>query len=561
MPIKLPEPDLAIPDVDIFTHVLGSKKPFPDDKVIFQDAKTARSYTRQQVIAASIEFGKGLKALWSWNKGDVLAIMSPNDIDVPVTIWGTFWAGGVVSTANPAYTAAELAYQLRMAQAKAIATQLPMLPVALEAAKEVGIPRDRVILIGDQRDPTAEFKHFSSIKNISGASRYRRTVCKPEDIAFIVFSSGTTGLPKGVMLSHRNLVSNVVQNSAREGPLSWKGGPDGQGDKILAVLPFFHIYGLNVLVHMPMCLGLTALVMPKFDLEDFCAYVQQYKATYSYVAPPIVLALARHPVVSKYDMTSLRMLNSGAAPLKPELAHALTSRIPTVGIKQGYGLSETSPTVSVGTWEEWEQHVGSAGLLVNNVEVKILSVADEHEGSEAGAEMPFPGSPETAGEVYVRGPNIFVGYLNNPTATAECLDKDGWFRTGDIGYVDAGYRLYITDRLKELIKYKGYQVPPAELEDVLLSSPDVLDAAVVGVPVEDGEVPRGYVVPADPKKTSPTDARAIMDWVASRVVHYKRLRGGVRFVDSVPKSVSGKILRRVLKEEVKKEVAAQQSKL
>ncbi|KAI5307510.1 hypothetical protein KEM55_008101 [Ascosphaera atra] len=310
---------------------------------------------------------------------------------------------------------------------------------------------------------------------------------------------------------------------------------------------------------MPIVKGLHIIVMAKFDLEKFCAHIQNFRITYSFVAPPIVVALARAPIVDKYDLSTVRMLNCGAAPLKQEVAHALTSRVPTLGIKQGYGLSETSPILAVGAWEEWEKHTGSAGEIVPSIEVKIMTVGEEHSNSER-KEQPWPGTPETAGEILVRGPNVFLGYLNNPEATAECLDKDGWFRTGDIGYVDEGYRLYITDRLKELIKYKGYQVPPAELEDVLFSCPHVLDAAVVGVPVDDGEVPRAYVVPADKSKTSEKDAQEIMDWVAGKVVHYKKLRGGVKFIDAVPKSVSGKILRRVLKEEVKKEAEGQKAK-
>ncbi|KAI5283142.1 hypothetical protein KEM54_002368 [Ascosphaera aggregata] len=571
MVIRLPGPGIDIPNVDIFEFVLESKRPFPDDKVIFQDAKTGRTYTRAGALETAIGFGKGLKALWNWKKRDVFAVISSNNIDVPAAIWGTFWAGGAVTTVNPTYTAAEMTYQLKLAKAKAIATQYSILPVALKAAEEVGIPKDRIVLLGDQRDPKSEFKHFTSIRNISGASRFRRTRPEPEDVAFIVFSSGTTGLPKGVMLSHRNLVANILQNATREHMLTWNGGKDGSGDKIIADWPRdLHMehwkitdpqfpIGLTVLVHMPMFAGLTAIVMPKFNLEEFCANVQKFQATYSFVAPPIVLALARSPVVSKYDLSSLRMLNCGAAPLKPELSHALTSRIKTLGIKQGYGLSETSPTLAIGPWEDWEKHTGSAGVIVDNIEVKIMSVGEE-DAQQHREELPFPGTPEMTGEVFVRGPNIFIGYLDNPKATAECLDKDGWFRTGDIGYVDSSYRLYITDRLKELIKYKGYQVPPAELEDVLLSSPAVLDAAVVGVPVEDGEIPRGYVVPADPSKTSEKDAQEIMDWVAQRVVHYKRLRGGVKFIKAVPKSVSGKILRRVLKDEVEKEANAQKTR-
>ncbi|KAI5302495.1 hypothetical protein KEM56_000651, partial [Ascosphaera pollenicola] len=438
MVIKLPVPDVEIPDVDIYGLIFETERPFPDDKIIFQDSKTGRSYSRAQLASVASDFGKGLKAVWNWQKGDVLAVMSPNDIDVPPAVWGAFWAGGVVTTVNPTYTAAELAYQLKIANAKAIATQLPMVPIALEAAKEAGIPQDRIILLGDQRDPKSEFKHFTSIRNISGATRYKRTKSKPQDVAFIIFSSGTTGLPKGVMLSHRNLVANILQNSNAETKLSWNGGKDGAGDKIMAVLPFFHIYGLTALIHMPIWSGFHTYVMPKFDLEEFCANVQKYKVTYSHVAPPIVLALARSPIVDKYDLSSLRMLCCGAAPLKPELAHALTSRIKTLGIKQGYGLSETSPTICMTPWDDWEKHTGSAGQLMASIEVRIMSVGDEH-SDEPRVEMPWPGTSETTGEVFVRGPNVFLGYLNNPTATAECLDKDGWFRTGDIGYVDADY--------------------------------------------------------------------------------------------------------------------------
>ena len=219
--------------------------PCSRDAVIYQDADTKRHYTYQSLKDASLEFGKGLRSTYDWKKGDVLALFTPNSIDTPVLMWGTLWAGGIVSPANPAYTVDELAFQLKNSGAKALATQASVLSVATAAAKKVGIPDDRIILIGDQRDPQARYKHFTSVRNISRATRYRKQKVAPEsDLAFLVYSSGTTGVPKGVMLSHRNIVANIVQQAMGEGGnLSWNGGPDGNGDRILAFLPFYHIYG------------------------------------------------------------------------------------------------------------------------------------------------------------------------------------------------------------------------------------------------------------------------------------------------------------------------------
>ncbi|KAF2810343.1 4-coumarate-CoA ligase-like protein [Mytilinidion resinicola] len=548
MPTESLYPPIEIPDVDIWAFLFErNDKPYPDDKAIYIDPFTSRTYTFADVKSTAIDFGKGLKALWDWQKGDVLALFTPNCIDTPAITWGCHWAGGILSPANPGYTAEELAFQLKDSGAKALVTQLALIATAKKAASIAGIPHDRIIVMGDERDKEARVKHFSSIRNTSGTSRYRRTKLDPaEDLAFLVYSSGTTGHPKGVMLTHRNIVANVLQGMSGEANLlKWDNGPDKSGDRIIAFLPFFHIYGLTCLIHHSLRAGLALYVLPKFSLDAFCDIIQTYRVTFAYVVPPVVLLLAKHPDVSKYDLSSIRMLNSGAAPLTKDLVETLHSRL-NLKVKQGYGLSETSPTTHMQPWSDWDKTIGSVGRLLPNLTAKYVS--------EAGEELPAG----QTGELWVKGPNIFKGYLNNPERTADSLTPDGYFKTGDVGYQDENGNFYITDRVKELIKYKGFQVPPAELEGLLVGHPLVDDVAVIGI-YDEGratEVPRAYVVAS--KATEPVGEKhsnEIAEWLATKVAGHKRLRGGVRFVEEIPKSVSGKILRRVLKARAEEETS------
>ena len=514
---------------------------FSDDKVIYRAINSDRKYTFAQVKTQATVFGEGLRSLWDWQKDDVLALYAPNDIDIPPVIYGTFFAGGIVTPANPGYSKDELAYQLENSGAKALVTTKAVLKTALEAADKVGIPNDRVILLGYEKDESHQCKHWTSVRKTDILERYRRRKANPEDLSFLAYSSGTTGLPKGVMLSHRNIIADLLLIKGGVG--HWY---SSAADKFLGVLPFFHIYGLTGLVHQTLHRGIELVVMPAFDLKMFLEAIQEHKITFIYVAPPVIVRLSRDSLVSQYDLSSIKMITSGAAPLTKGLVDAVHKRL-GLKINQAYGLSETSPVTHTQPWNEWYTSIGSVGKLLPNMQAKYISAS----GDELA-----PGIP---GELYLRGPNIFKGYWKNPSATLAALTPDAFFKTGDIGFQDQHCNFYITDRVKELIKYKGFQVPPAELEGKLMESEVVDDVAVVGVEdeVRHTEVPRAYVVPAQRirARAGEDEARQIVKWMEGKVASHKRLRGGVVFVREIPKSASGKILRRVLKERSKGDVA------
>lgn len=525
-----PVPQIDIPKTDLWTVLFERKdRPFPDSQVIYEDPATGRNYTYSTLKQTARRFGSGLRSKWSWQKGDVLALFAQNCIDTPFVTWGAHWAGGIVSPANPAYTVRELAHHLKDSGAKALFTQKHLLGIALKAAEEVGIQKERVVLIGDDKDAEGRLAHVLGVLDEEVKGQRVSLDCE-RDLAFLVYSSGTTGLPKGVMLSHLNVVSDLFMVNSSEGTvLHWK------KDKVLSVLPYYHIYGLQCLVHLPAYAGLTTVVMSSFDLKRFCSIIQDYKITYTYVAPPVVLHLAKSPIVEQYDLSSLRMITSGAAPLAKELIYAVKDRINTE-VKQAYGLSETSPVTHM--QKKWDHGLGSNGPALPNQIVKFMS--------PDGEEVPTG----KEGEVWIKGPNIFIGYLNNDAATSSCKTSDGFFKTGDIGYEDEDGNMYITDRVKELIKFKGFQVAPAELEGILTSHEMVDDVAVIAIidETQATEVPMACVVPKKGVEGNRENEEIIVAWLRERVAAHKRLRGGVTWVDEVPKSASGKILRRLLKD-------------
>jgi acyl-CoA synthetase (AMP-forming)/AMP-acid ligase II len=365
---------------------------------------------------------------------------------------------------------------------------------------------------------------YPSLASVTGEPLAEQVPVDLDDVVVLPYSSGTTGLSKGVMLTHRNLVSNIEQSLAAI--------TLHDDDAFVAVLPFFHIYGMQVLMNMGLRAGATIVTMPRFDLEQFLSLHQEHQLTRAFVAPPMVVALAKHPIVDNYDLSALRLIFSGAAPLSAELATECGQRL-DCEVVQGYGMTELSPVTHATPSGMFKP--GSVGITIPNTETRIV---DPGSGKDLDV--------DEDGEVWVKGPQVMKGYLNNDKATKATIDDDGWLHTGDIGHVDADGHLYVVDRLKELIKYKGFQVPPAELEALLLTHPQVADAAVIGIPDDEaGEIPAAYVVLKDGQDVSAADIQA---FVAGKVASYKQVRQ-VTFLDAIPKSASGKILRRVLRDQ------------
>jgi acyl-CoA synthetase (AMP-forming)/AMP-acid ligase II len=537
MIVRSPFPDAIIPDTPFVPYVLRHAERLAAKPALL-DGATGRLMTYGQLDADVRRVAANL-AQRGFRKGDVLAIYSPNALEFVVPLLAAGLLGGAATTVNPLYTAAELTTQLRDAHAQLLFTVSSVLEKALEAAQRAAV---REVFVFDQalelapappggagaadvEAPTTGTRTTSFAALLQGPASPVDQVAVDvrDDVVALPYSSGTTGVAKGVMLTHRNLVANLVQMSQM--------GIVTEQDTVVGVLPFYHIYGITVILALGLANGATIVSLPRFDLVQFLATLQGRRVTVGFVAPPIALALAKQPIVDQYDLTSLRVLMSAAAPLGKEIQEACAARLKCLFI-QAWGMTETSPDVTMEPLDPERLKPGAVGVCVPNSECKVVDLA-------TGAEL----GPNEQGEVCARGPQIMKGYLNNPTATAAMLEADGWLHTGDIGFFDEDGHLYVVDRLKELIKYKGYQVAPAELEALLLTHPAVADAAVIPVPDEEvGEVPKALVALKPGASARPEE---LMAFVAGRVAPFKRVRQ-LAFLDAVPKSASGKILRRVL---------------
>ena len=509
---RSPLPDVEIPDQSITDCVFASVAEHGGEVAITDGAGS--SYTFAALHDAARRLGGGLSAR-GVGPGTTVAILAPNVPEYAVVFHAAALAGATVTTINPTYKAEEVRFQLNDASATMLVTIPMFLETARAAASGTGV--EDVVVIGEADDAV----RFASL---FGEPIDQVPVDYSEHVVVLPYSSGTTGLPKGVMLTHRNLVANIVQMEHTFVP--------AEGEVALAALPFFHIYGMQVLMNMLLAFGVRVVTMPRFDMVRALELVQSQRITRFFAVPPMVLGLAKHPAVDDFDLSSIKQVFSGAAPLGADLAAAAADRV-GCEVVQGYGMTELSP-VSHCT-PEGQFRPGTSGVTISNTEIRIVDPS-------TGADLDVGGR----GELLVRGPQVMKGYLNNPQATAETLDADGWLHTGDVAVVDAEHHVSIVDRIKELIKYKGFQVPPAELEAVLVTHPSVVDAAVIGVPdPEAGEIPKAFVT-LMPGSGVPTldDLQA---HVAEHLAAYKQVRA-FEVLDAIPKSASGKILRRELRD-------------
>ena len=506
-----------MPDVSMTSFVLRKSEDFGDKPALI-DGSSGRIITYRQLTNSIQQVAAGL-AHYGLKKGDVFAIYSPNIPEYAITIHAVAILGGILTTINPLYTVDELAKQLNDTGAKYLIAVEAFLDKAREAIKK-SVVKD-LFVFGNVEDAIPFSSLFHSKANVPNVE-----INPCDDIVMLPYSSGTTGLPKGVLLTHKNLVANMCQLDGIKNLRIIN-----EKDTLVAVLPFYHIYGMVVILNYGLYKGSTIVTIPRFEMEQFLQVLQDYSVTIAHLVPPIIRGLAKHPEVDKFDLSKLQRIRSGAAPLGEGLAQMVRDRL-GCPVVQGYGLNETSPVTHVSPDKPDKIKLASVGPCVSNTEVRII---DEDNTKN----LKF----YEKGEICIRGPQVMKGYLNQPEMTEAILDIEGWLHTGDIGYVDEDGYLYIVDRKKELIKYKGYSVAPAELEDILLRHPAIADAAVIPSPDDEaGEVPKAFVVLT--KKISPEE---IISFVEERVAPQKKIRR-IEVIDQIPRTASGKILRRQLVE-------------
>lgn len=520
MIFESPHPDVELPVRSFTSYVLAKARSLAGRPAL-TCAATGRTLTYGALADGVERTAVGLAAR-GFEKGDVFGILCPNLPDYALAFHGVASAGGVNTTLNPLWTEEEIAGQLSDSGARFLLTVPSLIEKARAAAAAAEV--EELFVLGEAAGATP----FATLASGEG-SPPELEIDPREDVVALPYSSGTTGRPKGVMLTHFNLVANCRQFLAVE-----KLGGD---DVVIAVLPFFHIYGMVVVMACALRRGATLVTLPRFEFGEFLAAIERHRVTWAPVVPPIVLGLAKEDAVDRYDLSSLRFVGSGAAPLGEATARACAERL-GVDVRQGYGLTETSPvTHYMPPAAPFGRKWASVGPALPNTRVRIVDL-------DTGGSL----DPGERGEVWIQGPQVMKGYLNRPEATARTVDAERWLHTGDIGYVDEDGCLYVVDRAKELIKYKGLQVAPAELEDVLLAHPGIVDCAVVPTPDEEaGEVPKAFVVRGEGPPGSELTADEVLEFVAGRVAPYKRVRR-IEFVDRIPKSASGKILRRLLVE-------------
>ncbi|KAF4120116.1 AMP-binding enzyme [Geosmithia morbida] len=542
MPFASPYPPLDFPYVNILDYLFG-QQPVSDDPLWFDCKEPSRNLSTAQLLQWVKRLGYGLERL-GLRRGDVIMICTPNQIFVPVAYLGIVGSGYIFSGANPTYTESELVHQLTDTTAKVLLVHPAMLSRMIPAANKAGVPQDRIFQFSDEPNPVhngiVDWRDIAGNQEQGNSWKWPELGAKEaaETVATINYSSGTTGLPKGVCVSHRNLVAKILQTifvRYVHKPYPFEKRPQ---ERWIGFLPLYHAYGQLYTILMAIKLKFPIYIMAEFRYEDFLSAIEKYRITTLQVAPPILVMLSKRPETARYDLSSLKEILCGAAPLSRELQNECQSRF-GVQVNQGWGMTE----VTCGAL-----HVpggindtsGSVGLLDPNCECRLVD--------ESGNDVEI-GRP---GEMLIRGPNVCMGYWRNEEASKENLNVEGWLKTGDIAICDKRGYFWIVDRKKELIKVKGLQVAPAELEAVLLENEAIADAAVVGINLDGNEWPRAYVVIQETAKDA-TTPKGIQEWIKSRVAKHKQLSGGVAFVDEVPKLASGKIQRKTMREWAKRD--------
>ncbi|KAF0900340.1 hypothetical protein E2562_030628 [Oryza meyeriana var. granulata] len=524
-------PDIAIPDHLPLHDYVFERLADRRDRACLIDGATGETLSFGDVDALSRRVAAGLSSLGVCH-GSTVMLLLPNSVEFAVAFFASSRLGAVTTTANPLHTPPEIAKQVAASGATVVLTEPAFV------AKVSGLAGVTVVATGDGAEGCASFADLAAA---DGSALPEAPIDVANDAVALPYSSGTTGLPKGVMLSHRGLVTSVAQLVDGENPnLHFL-----EDDVVLCVLPMFHIYSLHSILLCGMRAGAAIVVMKRFDTVKMLQLVERHGVTIAPLVPPIVVEMVKNDALDCHDLSSVRMVISGAAPMGKELQDIVHAKLPNAVLGQGYGMTEAGPVLSMCmafAKEPSPVKSGACGTVVRNAELKIVD-------PDTGLSLPR----NQPGEICIRGRQIMKGYLNNPEATEKTIDKYGWLHTGDIGFVDDDDEIFIVDRLKELIKYKGFQVAPAELEAMLIAHASIADAAVV--PMKDdscGERPVAFVVPSEGSEITEDE---IKQYVAKQVVFYKRLHK-IFFVNAIPKAPSGKILRKDLRAKLAAGIAA-----
>lgn len=512
-------PAIEIPEMSLTSFALRHRERLADRPALVE-WQSGRALSFGQ-LAECVQLVAGGLAERGYKKGDVIALIDVNSIDYVIAFHAVATIGGIAAPINPQLSVVEMAHLLHETGATCVFTAPQLLDQVRQSATQTMVRE--FVVFGQSPGATA----FASLLRSTG-SLPKVAIDPRNDVVVVLCSSGTTGLPKAVQLTHHGVVATVCQILAR--------CEIGEGEALTGHLPFFHIFGVGITLSLGLAQGAKCIVVPRFDLESFLQIVQDHRVRLAFLVPPVVVTLAKHPIVEQYDLSAFSSIICGAAPLGADVARACADRL-GCRITQIYGMTETGGTHMMPSEAQFAK-IGSVGPCTSNTECRVV---DMETGTTCG--------PSQIGELWIRTPAMMKGYLNRPEETARTIDAEGWLHTGDIGYADEAGNFTIVDRLKELIKYNAYQVAPAELEAVLLSHPAVADAAVIPSPDElAGEVPKAFIV-----LKGEATADELMTFVAERVAPYKKIRR-LEFIEAIPKSASGKILRRIL---VERERAAQ----